>query len=87
MGKEDKIVLRCMSLSVKIVLDVVAIGGQATAIIAWPFVLDPDLKDWTVWLIPASVVLTSFGWWENYSDPHAKIRTYTLRWTTSDIIS
>ena len=52
----------------KISVDVLAIIAQATGFIVWPWVethqtgTDPA----KVWIVPVAVILTSFGWWENY---------------------
>ncbi|CAG0914900.1 unnamed protein product [Notodromas monacha] len=74
-GKSDQPlgIIGCMSFTTKMLLDVAAIGGQLTVIFAWPFVLEPNLGNWKIWLIPVSVLLTSCGWWENYSDYNSHI--------------
>ena len=51
----------------KTLIDVVAIGCQATGFIIWPIV-EFGRGNSKAWTIPVAVFLTSFGWWENYVD-------------------
>ena len=55
-GKESK---RWM----KVMMDLVAIGGQATGFVIWPIV-----EKGSTWTVPIAILLTSAGWWENYVD-------------------
>lgn len=57
---------------VKLFIDVLAILAQATGLFVWPIVLSNQISHGT-WAIPAGVVLTSFGWWENYVDVRSPI--------------
>lgn len=50
-------------------LDVFAVAAQTTAFVAWPLVEDKAV----LWLIPLSVVLISFGWWENFLPENSPI--------------
>ncbi|CAG0919439.1 unnamed protein product [Notodromas monacha] len=65
LGKDQK---RGMGTITKISIDVLAIVAQATGFVVWPWVennrtgADPA----KVWIVPIAVMLTSFGWWENY---------------------
>jgi len=52
----------------KILMDLIAIGGQATGFIIWPVVESSKRDDNWVFLIPLSTFLVSAGWWENYVD-------------------
>nr|AKZ08595.1 chitin synthase B [Helicoverpa armigera] len=46
----------------KIMLDVLAISGQATAFVVWPLLKG----DTILWTIPVACVFVSLGWWENF---------------------
>jgi len=60
----------------KVVMDLVAIGGQCTGFFIWPIVEFQE-NNFLAWAIPIAAFLTSAGWWENYVDrrsPLAPIR-------------
>lgn len=61
-------------VALKILMDLLALACQLTGLVVWPIVEaskgNPD--SWRIWLIPPAVLLTSFGWWENYVDRHSK---------------
>ncbi|KAK4319406.1 hypothetical protein Pmani_009641 [Petrolisthes manimaculis] len=61
-------------VALKVLMDVVALTCQLTGLVVWPIVESnkgsPD--NWRIWLIPPAILLTSFGWWENYVDRHSK---------------
>lgn len=44
------------------ILDVMAVLAQITALVVWPLMVN----DTNLWLIPISITLISFRWWENY---------------------
>ena len=57
----------------KIVVDILAILAQLSGCLLWAI---PELtkSNWNqIWLLPLSVILTSFGWWENYVDKHSPV--------------
>lgn len=50
-------------------MDLIAISAQATGFIVWPIIENrADL-----WIIPVTILLISFGWWENYISKHSPI--------------
>lgn len=49
--------------SIKYIMDVLTLGFQMTAFIAWPL---SDLNTVILWFTPFALILTSFQWWENY---------------------
>ena len=68
----------------KVLMDLVAIGGQCTGFFVWPLV-EVKIKrtisiiiliflqtgqdgSYVAWTIPIATFLTSAGWWENYVD-------------------
>ncbi|XP_048522963.1 chitin synthase chs-2 [Dendroctonus ponderosae] len=51
------------SVSMALVADIAALIAQVSAFVAWPLLADGDS---TIWLIPVSTILISFGWWENF---------------------
>lgn len=54
---------------IKVIMDLVAISAQATGFIVWPIIENrADL-----WIIPVTILLISFGWWENYISKHSPI--------------
>ncbi|XP_044753059.1 chitin synthase chs-2 isoform X2 [Coccinella septempunctata] len=53
----------------KVIVDLVAIGAQATGFVFWPIVEQKA----DLWIIPVSTVLISIGWWENYISKHSQI--------------
>ncbi|XP_068231758.1 chitin synthase chs-2-like isoform X2 [Palaemon carinicauda] len=60
-------------VALKVIMDLVALACQLTGFFVWPIVeynKNPD--NYTVWIIPFAIFLTSFGWWENYVDRHSK---------------
>jgi len=60
----------------KVMMDLVAIGGQCTGFFIWPIV-EFQNNNFVAGTIPIAVFLTSAGWWENYVDrrsPLAPIR-------------
>ena len=68
----------------KVLMDLVAIGGQCTGFFVWPLVEVDDIFNFSLqyykaflqgeegsyvaWTIPIATFLTSAGWWENYVD-------------------
>lgn len=48
--------------SLKLILDITSIIAQGTALVAWPLIE----RDINLFTIPLSLVLISFGWWENF---------------------
>lgn len=50
-------------------LDALSIVGQATSLVAWPLAAG----DWSLFTIPLSIILVSFGWWENYMSEDSPI--------------
>lgn len=60
-------------VALKVLMDLLALACQLTGFVVWPIVeygKNPD--SWRIWLIPPAILLTSFGWWENYVDKHSK---------------
>jgi len=60
----------------KILMDLIAIGGQCTGFFIWPIV-EFHNSNYVAWAIPIATFLTSAGWWENYVDrrsPLAPVR-------------
>ena len=57
----------------KTVCDIAAILGQATGFIVWPIIEYQRGNVNACWSIPLAVVLTSFGWWENYVDKKSRV--------------
>jgi chitin synthase len=51
----------------KTMMDLVAIGGQATGFFIWPIV-EIGKENYATWTIPLAIFLVSAGWWENYVD-------------------
>lgn len=51
-----------MDGSLKMTLDLTSIAAQATPLVTW-LVVEKDVSKFT---IPLSVILISFGWWENF---------------------
>uniref|UniRef100_T1J5I3 chitin synthase n=1 Tax=Strigamia maritima TaxID=126957 RepID=T1J5I3_STRMM len=49
----------------KMFIDAVAIIGQFSGLVIWPYVLNNRTLSWS---IPLSLFLVGFGWWENYVD-------------------
>ena len=66
----------------KTVCDIAAILGQATGFIVWPIIEYQRGNVNACWSIPLAVVLTSFGWWENYVDKKSRV-SKCIRHTTS----
>lgn len=60
----------------KVLADIFALICQATGFFVWPLIAmwEDDTVAWQVWLIPVAVILTSFGWWENYVDSKSNFR-------------
>ena len=57
----------------KSVVDILAIVAQLSGAFLWVI---PELNktNWThIWMLPTSLILASFGWWENYVDKHSPI--------------
>jgi chitin synthase len=57
----------------KSIVDILAIVAQLSGCFLWVI---PELNktNWQhVWMLPTSLILTSFGWWENYVDKHSPI--------------
>jgi len=57
----------------KTMCDIAAILAQATGFIVWPIVEYQKGNVNACWSIPLAVVLTSFGWWENYVDRKSRV--------------
>lgn len=54
---------------IKVIIDLIAIGAQATGFVVWPIVeKKPDL-----WTIPLTIFLISLGWWENYISKYSPV--------------
>ena len=51
----------------KTMMDLIAIGGQATGFFIWPIV-EIGKENYATWTIPLAIFLVSAGWWENYVD-------------------
>ncbi|XP_040583648.1 chitin synthase chs-2 [Lepeophtheirus salmonis] len=51
----------------KVVMDFIAIGAQATGFFIWPLV-EVSRGNTQAWTVPVSIFLISAGWWENYVD-------------------
>ncbi|CAL4108316.1 unnamed protein product, partial [Meganyctiphanes norvegica] len=61
-------------MALKILVDLVALAAQLTGFVVWPIVeYKSGSKSGNIWVIPIAIFLTSFGWWENYVDKHAKV--------------
>ncbi len=56
----------------KSLVDLLAIGGQATGFIIWPIV-EFGHGNTTAWTVPVAIFLVSAGWWENYVDRRSPI--------------
>ena len=63
----------------KTVCDIAAILGQATGFIVWPIIEYQRGNVNACWSIPLAVVLTSFGWWENYVDKKSRVSKYKYK--------
>lgn len=57
---------------IKIIVDLVALGAQATGFFVWPFV-EFSRGNTKAWTVPVSILLISFGWWENFVDRRSPI--------------
>ena len=57
---------------IKIIVDLVAIGAQATGFFIWPIV-EFGRGHTKAWTVPVAIFLTSAGWWENYVDRRSPI--------------
>ncbi|XP_063977240.1 chitin synthase chs-2 isoform X2 [Diachasmimorpha longicaudata] len=60
---------------VLVLVDLAALAAQASGFVVWPLL---DSSRHSLWLIPASLVLVSCGWWENYvsmQSPIGLVRT------------
>ena len=51
----------------KVLVDLLAIGAQATGFFIWPIV-EFQNDNFVAGILPVAVFLTSAGWWENYVD-------------------
>ena len=60
----------------KIMVDVLALACQVSGFFVWPVqeMIKGGPNTGQIWTIPLAVLLTSFGWWENYVDKKAKLR-------------
>ena len=61
----------CLKRFAKTVVDILAILAQLSGCFLWAI---PELtkSNWNqIWLLPTALILTSFGWWENYVDKHS----------------
>ena len=59
----------------KMIADILAILAQLSGCLLWAF---PEMSksNWSQpWLLPTALILTSFGWWENYVDKRSPIGT------------
>jgi chitin synthase len=56
-GSVNKAVLR-------IVIDIVALAAQISGFVVWPLI--EGGRQPALWFIPLALLLTSFGWWENF---------------------
>ena len=52
--------------ALKLTLDALAIAVQLSACILWPVIEAGRGNMTAAWAIPSALVLTSFGWWENF---------------------
>ncbi|XP_015109437.1 chitin synthase chs-2 isoform X2 [Diachasma alloeum] len=60
---------------VLVLVDLAALAAQASGFVVWPLL---DSSRHSLWLIPASLILVSCGWWENYvsmQSPIGLVRT------------
>ncbi|KAL1490875.1 hypothetical protein ABEB36_011558 [Hypothenemus hampei] len=55
-------------------LDIIALFAQVSAFVAWPLL--PDIGP-ILWLIPVSLILISFGWWENFLSETSSVKLIT----------
>ena len=56
----------------KVILDLVAVGAQATGFFIWPIV-EFGRGHTKIWTVPVAIFLVSAGWWENYVDRKSPI--------------
>lgn len=52
--------------------DALAILAQLSGLFLWAVLSWETTYENLVWIVPASLFLTSFGWWENYVDQNSK---------------
>uniref|UniRef100_A0A0C9RWL3 chitin synthase n=1 Tax=Fopius arisanus TaxID=64838 RepID=A0A0C9RWL3_9HYME len=60
---------------VLVLVDLAALAAQASGFVVWPLL---ESSRHSLWLIPASLILVSCGWWENYvsmQSPIGLVRT------------
>ena len=58
----------------KVIVDLFAILAQLSGCFLWVALEMTKAKpSRTVWLMPVALILTSFGWWENYVDKHSPV--------------
>jgi chitin synthase len=57
---------------IKVIVDLVAIGAQATGFFIWPIV-EIGRGHTKTWTVPVAIFLVSAGWWENYVDRRSPI--------------
>ena len=55
----------------RVMMDLIAIGCQATGFFIWPIV-EMGLGNRKTWTVPLAILLISFGWWENYVDRRSR---------------
>ena len=57
---------------VKVVIDLLCLGAQATGFFIWPIV-EIGRGHTKTWTVPVAIFLVSAGWWENYVDRKSPI--------------
>lgn len=57
----------------KVIMDLIAIGGQATGFIIWPIV-EIGRGNTKAWTVPVAIFLVSAGWWENFVDRRSPVK-------------
>lgn len=65
-------------VALKVMMDLLALACQLTGFFVWPIIEygksnNGEGKNAYIWGIPFAILLTSFGWWENYVDRHSKV--------------
>jgi len=48
----------------RVVIDLLALAAQVTGLVVWPLI--EGGREPSLWYIPLALILTSFGWWENF---------------------
>lgn len=57
---------------IKVIVDLAALGAQATGFFVWPFVEISRGKT-KAWTVPVAILLVSASWWENYVDRRSPV--------------